>query len=184
MTSKQQRTGANILFLRYLFASLRYFAPSVHAPLLGQSDYITIKENTSGNFGRPFWRYSLFCNTLKKVCKDLPASQRARCSLDKSHLWVMSHGFPTAELNDSSDIAHQQCMNSMLSIEGSYRQTSTSKLHRRLLVYNAIYVDVKWRKTVHQVLLHQVLLYYSRWLKKLPLLVAKFVVAGDENNGA
>ena len=32
MTSKQQRTGANILFLRYLFASLRYFAPSVHAP--------------------------------------------------------------------------------------------------------------------------------------------------------
>ena len=33
MTSKQQRTGANILLLRYLFASLRYFALSVHVPL-------------------------------------------------------------------------------------------------------------------------------------------------------
>ena len=34
MTSKQQRTGASILLLRYLFASLRYFAPSVHTPLV------------------------------------------------------------------------------------------------------------------------------------------------------
>ena len=38
----------------------------------------------SGNFGRPFWRYSLFCSFLKKVYLDLAASQGARCSLERA----------------------------------------------------------------------------------------------------
>ena len=33
------------------------------------SGYMTTEDDTSGNFGRPFWRYSLFCNTLKKSTK-------------------------------------------------------------------------------------------------------------------
>ena len=32
MTPEEQRTGVSTLFLRYLFASLHYFAHSVHAP--------------------------------------------------------------------------------------------------------------------------------------------------------
>ena len=44
MTSKQQRTGANILFIRYLFASLRYFAPSVHV-----WSYISVKIQFSNS---------------------------------------------------------------------------------------------------------------------------------------
>ena len=31
MTSEQQQTGAATLFLRYLFASLYYFAPNINA---------------------------------------------------------------------------------------------------------------------------------------------------------
>ena len=30
--------------------------------------YMTTEGDTSGNFGRPFWRYTLFCSALKKVC--------------------------------------------------------------------------------------------------------------------
>ena len=31
-------------------------------------DYMTTEDDTSGNFGRPFWKNSLFCNSLNKVC--------------------------------------------------------------------------------------------------------------------
>ena len=37
MTSEQQGTGASTLFLRYLLASLRYFAASVRAPLVSRN---------------------------------------------------------------------------------------------------------------------------------------------------
>ena len=46
--------------------------------LLGKSGHITTEDDTSNNFGRPFWRYSLFCNTLKKYLLRLfwePESQ-------------------------------------------------------------------------------------------------------------
>jgi len=35
---------------------------------LSNSGYMTTEDDTSGNFGRPFRRYSLLCSALKKVC--------------------------------------------------------------------------------------------------------------------
>ena len=29
--------------------------------------YMTLKDDTSGNFGRPFWGYSLFCSTFEEM---------------------------------------------------------------------------------------------------------------------
>ena len=57
---------------------------------------MTPEDNTSGNFGKPFWRFSLFCTALKKcllrfVCE--PESQKQSL---KSHIWLASYRFPTA----------------------------------------------------------------------------------------
>ena len=43
-----------------------------------------------GNFWKPFWRCSLFCMLRKNICSDLSASQRARCSLENSYIWLAS----------------------------------------------------------------------------------------------
>ena len=65
---------------------------------LSNVGYMTTEDDTSGNFGRSFWRYSRFSNSLKKFCKDLPSSLRTKCSLQKSHIWLASHWFLTATL--------------------------------------------------------------------------------------
>ena len=65
---------------------------------LSKVGYMTTEDDTSGNFGRSFWRYSRFSNSLKKVCKDLPSSLRTKCSLQEIHIWLASHRFSTAAL--------------------------------------------------------------------------------------
>ena len=48
------RVGPQNLLIRYKF---------------GNSSYMTTEDDTSGNFGRSFWKYPLFCKALKKSAK-------------------------------------------------------------------------------------------------------------------